>query len=385
MIIACVPDFAVNIVSRLNFFCSFIFAILGNMFWHSPRFSLSIQCANSCTQPSAHIHRKLLIGPFHDKKNNNMTWHDIDTCKFGCDYSITYWFNKWQNPQLNACSCVELCFSDFVSESSKFSDNQAIEYIHLPVKFIDKDAQIVVRAEPWPIIDIHSIMGFLFEEAGVNIPSTEIAQYWARSRECGEPFAQDVSNHHRVPIGIYGDSAKVRTTFDSENVMCLFTNLVLWRPRSVRWSRFLLCCIPEERCTSETLPTILRRVVWSANHAWHGFFPQQGYRGGSLSGKAALLAGSKLTSRGHQFQITEIRGDWAWRKKTFRFHQCHWATLGNICPFCPAKAETANSDDLYWNLDAAHDEFSLVQFLAQRMPPQKVCISACHFQGRLVV
>lgn len=228
-------------------------------------------------------------------------------------------------------------------------------------------------------------MSFLFEEAGVNIPATEIAQYWARSREYGEPFAQDVSNHHRVPIGIYGDSAKVRTTFGSENVMCLFANLVLWRPRSVRWSRFLLCCIPEERCTSETLPAILRRVVWSANHAWHGFFPRQGYRGHNLTGKAARVAGSKLTSRGHQFQVTEIRGDWAWHKKTFRFHQCHWTSLDNVCPFCPAKAESDNSDDLYWNLSAAHDQFNLVQFLALRMPPRRVCVLAGYSQRHLVV
>ncbi|CAK9091262.1 Uncharacterized protein SCF082_LOCUS42995 [Durusdinium trenchii] len=250
--------------------------------------------------------------------------------------------------------------------------DEEVQYIRIPVKFKDANGKIVVHVDSWPIIDVHSIMAFAFEEAGIEIPTSCIHEYWRRSCEYGEPFAQDTSNHHRVPIGLYGDSAKVRTTFGSENVIALFANLVLWRPKSVRWSRFLLCCIPEERCTSQTLPTILKRIVWSANHAWHGRWPGQDLHGRNLGGKAARLAGKPLTSQFHTFQVVELRGDWAWHKKVMKFWRCNWNSLEDTCPFCPAKIQSDDWNDLYWNPDSTLEDFTLAGFLAKRMPPRGI-------------
>lgn len=251
---------------------------------------------------------------------------------------------------------------------------QEIQYIDLPLKFINADARIVVSMEKWPIMDVHAILSFAIDEANIHIPPDHIASYWHQSKQHGEPYAQDSSNHHRIPIGIYGDSARARTSFGSEDVIALYLNLVLWRPPSIRWSRFLICCIPEERCTSETLPEILRRVVWSANHAWFGRWPKHGPRGEQLTGVAARRAGSLLTAEGHQFQVVELRGDWAWHKKIWKFHLCHWNSKDRMCPFCPAKGESNDSNELFWNMDSTHHiEFNLAQFLAFRMPPRGVC------------
>ncbi|CAK9069365.1 Uncharacterized protein SCF082_LOCUS34741 [Durusdinium trenchii] len=149
----------------------------------------------------------------------------------------------------------------------------AIEYVDLPVKYLNEDGRIVVCTEPWPIIDVHSIMHFLIEEAGVEIPASDIRNYWARSKEHGERWAQDESNHHR----------------------------------------------------------------------------------------------------GHKFQVVELRGDWQWHKKVFKFWECQWNSVKTMCPFCNAKGQSDNPSELYWNLDEPIYEFNLVEFLSQRMPPRGVC------------
>lgn len=285
-------------------------------------------------------------------------------CTFRASHHIIYNSIHGRSHPKSMRICMQAC-------------HQEIQYIDIPVKFKDGDGKLVVQLESWPIMDVHSILSFAWDEAGIQIPQEHIASYWRCSKEHGEPFAQDSSNHHRIPIGLYGDGAKVKYTFGSENVIALFVNLVLWRPRSIRWSRFLITCIPEERCTNETLPEILRRVVWSANHAWEGCWPTRGPRGECLEGSAATMAGKPLTRDFKQFQVVEIRGDWAWHKKVFKFHNCHWNSVGTMCPFCDARGQSDCPDDLFWMLDSQnHGEFTLAEFLANRMPSRGVCTLA---------
>ena len=297
--------------------------------------------------------------------------------QLSCDHLLASNWIIATTPSAGCLKCIVFYFLGCILQvlliEHLIDPHQAIEYVDLPVKYLNEDGRIVVCTEPWPIIDVHSIMHFLIEEAGVEIPASDIRNYWARSKEHGERWAQDESNHHRVPIGLYGDGAKAKTAFGSENMVSVFANIVLWRPKSVRWSRFLLCCVPEERCTSETLPAILRRIVWSCNHAWYGRFPTQGYRGQRLRGKGSSLAGAPLTTQGHKFQVVELRGDWQWHKKVFKFWECQWNSVKTMCPFCNAKGQSDNPSELYWNLDEPIYEFNLVEFLSQRMPPRGVC------------
>ena len=55
----------------------------------------------------------------------------------------------------------------------------------------------------------------------------------------GVPGA-DATSRNRVPLGFYGDSAQLLTRVRKEKLTCFFLNLPLFRPRSIRCSRFLL-------------------------------------------------------------------------------------------------------------------------------------------------
>lgn len=177
-----------------------------------------------------------------------------------------------------------------------------------------------------------------------------------------------------VPIGIYGDSARIETTFGVDWILAFFANVCLWRPKSVRWSRFLILAIEESRLTSETIPAILRRITWSANHAFFGFFPKEGHLGQNLSPSDSdwKRAGQPLTSKGLRFQVTELRGDWSFRKKIWRFLNCQWNSI-EMCHVCSAKGISDSWQELYWNCENNnHVEFSFAQFLARRIPPRRV-------------
>lgn len=249
-------------------------------------------------------------------------------------------------------------------------------FVNLPVKYLDLDGKTIIKEEPWPIIDIHSTMAYLFEEAQLHVPPVSLEAYWKQSKAYGEPWAQEIDENdmrRTIPIGIYGGSARVDTAFGSEHILAFFTNVIHWRPRSVRWSRFLVCAISEERLTSETIPAILRRIVWSANHAFEGFFPKAGPFGEALSGVASKQSGKHLTSSGLKFQVTELRGDWSFHKKIWKFAgKCHW-NGEHVCHLCSAKGISQNFEDLYFNIENPnHEQFSLTQFLARRIPTRQV-------------
>lgn len=256
-----------------------------------------------------------------------------------------------------------------------FLNGQEISYINLPVKYLDGDGVPTVVVEPWPILDIHDTMSFLFDEAHIKIPGVKLKEYWQRSKEYGEPWAEGVPEeemHYTVPIGIYGDSARIDLRFGQEHIAAFFANIILWRPRSVRWSRFLICAIPEERLTSETIPTILRRITWSANHAYYGFFPRTDHMGHNLEGIAKKREGKALTRQNLKFQVTELRGDWVFHKKIWNFHRAHW-NGEEVCHLCSAKGRNGQWAEMYWNIENNnHTEFSLPQFLARRMPARRI-------------
>ena len=248
--------------------------------------------------------------------------------------------------------------------------------IDIPVKYLDADGKPTVVIEPWPILDIHDTLHFLMDEAEINIPEDRLRHFWQTSKDNGEIWAQEVQPHEMdtlVPIGLYGDSARVDTRHGHENVLGLFLNLVLWRPQAVRWSRFLIFAIAEERLTSATIPTILRRMTWSANHAFFGRFPTEGHLGQNLSGAALKKAGQALTSRSLKFQVTELRGDWSYHKKIFRFgNNTHW-NGEYVCHLCNAKGISDFWPELYWNIEENnHMTFTLAQFLGERMPARNI-------------
>ena len=176
-------------------------------------------------------------------------------------------------------------------------------------------------------------------------------------------------------MGIYGDSAKCQTEFGFVNLVGIFISLVLWKPMSVRFSRFLVFAIPEQSLWgSKTLRVVYRRLAWSINSLIHGEHPRAGVYGEDLNARLRELSGKPFQ---HRYALTEIRGDWAWHKKVWRFKRCSWAAI-NMCHQCPAKSSSTNSADLYWMFESnSWDDhhFTTEQFIAERMPETGICFS----------
>lgn len=112
-------------------------------------------------------------------------------------------------------------------------------------------------------------------------------------------------------IGFYGDEANI-----SENphqpfkVLCLFLNILHYRPRSARLSRFLLCAIRSDWLIHPlTLRPILARITWSLNVAFHGYEPGQ--------------PTVPLCSRGDRFVLAECRGDQEFHRTLWQ-HAASW-------------------------------------------------------------
>ena len=223
------------------------------------------------------------------------------------------------------------------------------------------------------MLDPHEIIAYLFNEIQVQIPEAAVCEYWQHSRTLQEPWAtcHPASPNH-IPLGFYGDSARIDTTFASNKVLGIFLNLPLWRPKSIRYSRFLIFAIEEKFCwKSFTLDTILRRVVWSLNLLYTGEMPLVDFRGAVLPTPSR----NSICHNGAKFAVTEIRGDQLFHKEIFRFTSSWtWKSL-RVCHKCDARSR---GDCLYYAFDDwLPTEFSLEQFLALRMPQRN--LSAMNF------
>ena len=173
-------------------------------------------------------------------------------------------------------------------------------------KRIDADDEMVYQH---PILLPEHILKYLLE-AGVEIPEDHVSHYWAEHRRRGVPWAvHHESDGTHVPVGLYGDGAKYGEA-NEKKVWAVWMNLVLFRPASVRLSRYLLFAIDHETSLgNKTLFPLLDAVVTSLNAVYDG-------------------------SLGRKFAVTEIRGDWEFQYLVFRMRR-FWNS-GSICWRCNA-------------------------------------------------
>ena len=82
--------------------------------------------------------------------------------------------------------------------------------------------QIVL--ETHPIIHPHSILSFLFNEVGVEIPEAEIRGYWDDAYRFRRPWAPASPSRLHVPLAMYGDSARTVVQYKFEKVTGLTVN-----------------------------------------------------------------------------------------------------------------------------------------------------------------
>ena len=231
------------------------------------------------------------------------------------------------------------------------------------------------RLEQQPILFPHRIITFLFDECGLEIPVDAVHHFWDTAISNNVPGA-DVTCRDRIPLGFYGDSAQLLTRVRKEKITCFFLNLPLFRPRSIRCSRFLLwACDTDILYRNRTANTVLRWIVWSLNSLYLGVNPSGRPGGRDLTEAEKTRAGQPLTQGRHLFQVTELRGDWEHFKALWQFRSS-WKAI-NICFRCPAKSKCEESGLLYWNdsLDSkwSKQEYNTDEFISQQLPDRHIC------------
>lgn len=223
-----------------------------------------------------------------------------------------------------------------------------------------------------PIIDPHSVVHFLLEQAGLEMPRLSLQQFWQHHSQFGAAWAQGVE-FDRIPIGLFGDAARVNTKFGTVNIASIFLDFCLWKPRSTRCSRFMLFSVPEhELWHSHTLNRVFQRITWSINSLIEGFHPSVGPYGESLPMSLQHLSGQPYL---HRCKLVEIRGDWSWHKKIFIFPGVSWVGK-KMCHHCHALSSSTDAAKLYWNYDAndwQEHPFDFPQFINERMPATHIC------------
>ena len=177
-----------------------------------------------------------------------------------------------------------------------------------------------MKMESFPILYPHRILSFLFDEVGIVVPDEDVQAYWRHARAVGEPWAvNNPSSDLHVPLGIHGDAARLFTQHRFEKLVGVFFNIVLFKPRSVRHSRFMLFSIPHEKLyKNRSLNWVWRRLAWSFNACFDGVHPSVGPQGIALQGRHLELAGKPITQKFQKFCLTEYRGDWEWHRDTWR-------------------------------------------------------------------
>ena len=263
----------------------------------------------------------------------------------------------------------EFLLNLYIYGSGTFSRNKPIKEpvdIPLPIRVSDDKHEV----QKWPILDVHSVIDYLWNDVGLRVPMNHVEEFWRHSREYKQPWAlEHEATERHIPLGLYGDSAKITTTFNSDKMLGVFFNLPLWRPRSIRRSRFLIFAIEESKLWGHhTLTAVLSRVTWSVNLLFDGLRPFVDPAGHVLPKQE--LYGGYICKDKTVFAVTEIRGDQLWQKQVFRFTASWIWTSARVCHACDCRAHGPDSEHrLYWDFEAwLPYEFSNTQFLAKRMP-----------------
>lgn len=221
------------------------------------------------------------------------------------------------------------------------------------------------------ILDPISVVDYLFNEVGVDIPEPMVTSYWNHyrgPRVSAKWAVRHPARSDAIPIGLYGDACKIR---QGEKMVGIYMNLPMYRPRSIRCSRFLLTAVQEELMYKrKTLDCIWRFVVWRVNLLLEGKYPSCDINGRLLQGPEMLRAGREVVA-GKTFALTELRGDWVWLKDCLSFRSS-WkgGTTYPVCFKCEARAREPH---LYYNVQRNSDVWNteytnVADFLASQMP-----------------
>ena len=224
------------------------------------------------------------------------------------------------------------------------------------------------------LLEPFSLIAFLWNDVGIHIEPSAVHKYWSFNKAHGAPWAiNHPASEDHIPLAIYGDSAKIRQTpLGPEKVLGVFLSCPLWRPRSIRCSRWLIFSIMEDKLyTWRTLHQVYRRIVFSLNVLYTGIMPCKDINGCDIT-KSRCQPGQRLVKK--KFALTEVRGDWVYHKQLFRFRSS-WQGGTNmpVCFLCKAMAA---EEPYYFNVSPGascwNTLYNLTDFLADQMPTMGV-------------
>ena len=228
------------------------------------------------------------------------------------------------------------------------------------------------------MVDICSVMTFLFDTVGVDIPIEKVRAFWRHHRAVQSPWVSACGHidEETIPIGIFGDGARARQQAFKlpEKVVGIFLSLPLWRPKSSRQTRFLVFAIDEyELYGRKTLNQVYARLVWALESMLHGRYPTHDLNGTPLT---SVRAGQPITRQGHRFALVEHRGDWSYFRQILGF-QGSWVGGVNVpvCFQCSAWKSGPVQDHYYHIHEDAQcwaTEYGTVEFLANQMPSSQI-------------
>ena len=264
-----------------------------------------------------------------------------------------------------------------------------VESKHL-IKEIDsirvacKHPKLGLTFEKLPILHPHRILSYLFDEVKLRIDPEIVSQFWRHCRAMKEPWAlESPGTESHIPIGLHGDGARLLTHVRYEKHVAVWMNLPLWRPRSMRYSRWMLFSIAHNKLyKNRTLNNVWVRLVWSLEACFSGYNPTTRPGGGQLLRKRDIrLAGTPITKNHDRFIMTELRGDWEWHRDVWR-PSASWIGL-NVCHKCPAM-KAGDSARVYYNYGSCaadgcmwvREEFGREQFVAKRLRSNNICSAA---------
>lgn len=298
-----------------------------------------------------------------------------------CVYSLPLKFDRTESEWE---SHIAKSYLSFASSSFNFcfgNQNKEIETIRLPVK--NPKAQRGIAMESFPILHPHRVLSYLFDEVGITIPEDDVRRYWQHARSVQDPFAVNAPNtctDSHIPLGMHGDAARLWTQVKFEKMVGVTMNIILFRPKSVRHSRFMLFTTPSEKLyKNRTLNCVWRRLCWSLDAAFQGYNPEKGPGGTPLAGGHLSRAGKPLTKGLHRFCLTEYRGDWEWHRDVWRPY-ASWVSQ-KVCFKCPAIAHGGDPSYLYHNTGGPNEsecqwvreEYSLQRFVAHSLREKNLC------------
>lgn len=172
-----------------------------------------------------------------------------------------------------------------------------------------------------PMILPHELFGAL-HEAGEQRWSRSVAgdpgavdSFWEHTTKYSKWASQNWSYEKTIPLGIYGDSARV-TTYDSLLVMTW--NSVLTSKVTAEESRFVITALPTPYLLETSVDELCKVISWSFAVLADGIWPQANHLNQLWppGSRRSFLGGTPLAA-GFKGLLIEARGDWEWFSKCF--------------------------------------------------------------------